>query len=225
MFMIPAPSPMDYPWNRARFTLYFHAFLPLFITLFLTDWWSNAFTNQPAEVQWAWSFIHLPSSQKSSCTSHLHLPNFSHPLSLIKLLIPIPPLRDSYPHYHQPSMLSIRSPLIFIPILFTILDSHASGAPCTRAAPSFIFLLHAPRDCRHCSSPAAIPAPAMWALAPATVTAVPSGCRRTAATTSLSILPPVVGAPSEDDIRGEKQARRRWSFGLGFEMGFWARPC
>ena len=34
MFMIPAPSSIDYPWNRARFTLYFYVFLHLFITLF-----------------------------------------------------------------------------------------------------------------------------------------------------------------------------------------------
>ncbi|WJZ85014.1 hypothetical protein VitviT2T_004584 [Vitis vinifera] len=73
----------------------------------------------------------------------------------------------------------------------------------------FFSLLQAPRDCRHCSSPAAITAPAMWALAPATVTAAPSGCRRTTATTSLSILPPVVGAPFEDDIRVEKELWRR----------------
>ena len=153
MFMMPAPSSIDYPWNIARFTLYFHAFLHLFITLFLSDWWNNAFTNQPAEVQWTRSFIHLPSSQKSSCTSHLHLPNFSHPLSLIKLLIPIPPLCDSYLHYHQPSMLSIMSPPIFIPICFTILDSHASSAPCTRAALSFIFFL----CCKHPGTVATAP--------------------------------------------------------------------
>ena len=125
MFMMLAPSSIDYPWNIARFTLYFHAFLPLFISLFLTDWWSNTFTNQPVEVQWTRSFIHLPSSQKSSCTSHLHLPNFSHPLSLIKLLIPLPPLCDSYLHYHQPSNAINNVPTHLHTHLF-----HHLGFPC-----------------------------------------------------------------------------------------------
>ena len=56
-------------------------------------------------------------------------------------------LNSSYPSHHfvihisiitSRPMLSIMSPLIFIPICFTILDSHASGSPCTRAVPFFI---------------------------------------------------------------------------------------
>ena len=106
-------------------------------------------------------------------------------------------------------MLSIISPLIFIPIRFTILNSHASDVPCMQAAPSLIFPLHAPCLQGACSphQPPS-PAPAMRAFAPATMAATSSGCHGTAATAPLSMVPPAVGASSEDDIQAERQAEK-----------------
>ena len=99
--------------------------------------------------------------------------------------------------------------------------------PCTPAVPPCVFLLCSPRR-RGAGSPhqPPSPAPARWVHASATMTMTLSGYRRTAATTPLSTLLLAMKASSENGVRleGGGKLGRRWSFGLGLEMGFWARP-
>ena len=87
--------------------------------------------------------------------------------------------------------------------------------PCMQAAPSLIFFC-----CMHRVDKASAPhqppspAPAMQAFAPATMAAASLGFHGTAATAPLSMVSPVVGASSEDDIQAERQAMK--------EMKSWA---
>ena len=87
--------------------------------------------------------------------------------------------------------------------------------PCMQAASSLTSSLHAPRQQGACSphQPPS-PAPAMRAFAPATMAVASSGCYGTAATAPLSMVPPAVGASSENDIQAERQAVK--------EMKSWA---
>ena len=83
------------------------------------------------------------------------------------------------------------------------------------APPLSFFSLHASRRRGVCSphqTPSSVPT--MRELAPATVAATFSGCRRTATAAPLSMVPLVVEASSEDDIQAEMQAvkeRKSWA--------------
>ena len=114
---------------------------------------------------------------------------------------------------------------LFLPLTATPVSTRTPKAallhawsPSTPAAPPCISLLCAPRR-RDVCSPHQPPL-----LAPATLTAAPSGCRRTASTAPLSILPPVVKAPSEDDVAFGEASWRKMKFWAWVWDGFVSPP-
>ena len=125
-----------------------------------------------------WSSVLTPHSMHGR---HPHPSSPSLFLSLAVILLPHPHVRnlaDLAAHHAHVQLASTGIP--------KAARLHAC-VPCTQAAPSLIFLLHAPHRQGACSSPA-------------TMAATSSGCHRTAATAPLSMVPPTMGASSEDDI-------------------------
>ena len=140
---------------------------------------------------------------------HRHPSSPSPFLSLAAMPIPHPHARNLVylaAHHARFQLISTGTP--------KVVRLHAC-VPCMQAAPSLIFFC-----CMHRVDKASAPhqppspAPAMRAFAPATMAVASSGCYGTAATAPLSMVPPAVGASSENDIQAERQAVK--------EMKSWA---
>ena len=152
----------------------------------------------------------VPGTRKAVAT---HIPSspflFNSPISAHPR-----PMHGRHPHLSSPSPLSPSN-------RHTRLHKDSQSHPSARmqskhsCCPSLHLLdVRTTSARRLLASPAACSPLQPPSLAPATLTAAPSGCRRTASTAPLSILPPVAKAPSEDDI-----AFRGVSYG---EDEYWA---